>query len=662
VFRTYEPARDRLVAVKAFRLDVTPEQARALADELERLTEAPLDHPSIVRPLAAGVEGSLAFLAFEYIAAESLDIAMRHYAPAALDKVLPFITQLAGAIDFARAAGIGHGALHPRDIFVTPDDARANGFGVVQAVERIGLRAPVRRPYSAPERVEGGAWDVRADVYALTAIAYELLTGKRPVGADVGHLGETAGPYAANIAAVFARGLAADPSARYDGALAFAGAFEAAARGERPTGAIEQGRAITGAAAAPATIVTAETVLPDGVSSRDEIEEGRRSLTFESELDQQARDQFDFDRIDRDYADIDDIEVGHEADLEEIQLREQEAIEQVAPPTTPEDRPHPAPDVMPEPQVEPQETSDLQLETRSQREPAPAFDLEATRGIETERGHRDRPAAAYPAYSQDTADDTADRRGYASPRPVILPVALTLLLGLFVGFLAGYLVGAREHPGQEVPSPASAENGRPSRGPAEAETSSAPPQRTSSTPPAAPSTASRQQAASPARQTARPRPAAQGRLVVRSTPPGAQVYVNGRRRGATPVAVRDLAPGTYTVRVARSGYREQSQRVSVSASGTRDVSFRLQRPAAAAAPTASSGVFTGSVFVDSRPRGARVLLDNKEIGVTPIQVGDVSVGSHVVRLELPDHRPWTTATRVSAGQVSSVRASLERVR
>ncbi|NUR53591.1 MAG: hypothetical protein HOQ29_04025, partial [Acidobacteria bacterium] len=71
VFRTYEPTRDRLVAVKAFRLDIIPEQAQALADELSRAAEAGLVHPSIVEPIAAGVEGTLAYRAEEYVAAES---------------------------------------------------------------------------------------------------------------------------------------------------------------------------------------------------------------------------------------------------------------------------------------------------------------------------------------------------------------------------------------------------------------------------------------------------------------------------------------------------------------------------------------------------------------------------------------------------------------
>jgi hypothetical protein len=564
---------------------------------------------------------------------------MRHYAPATTEKVLPFMTQLAGAVDFARAAGIGHGALHPRDIFVSPDEARATGFGVVQALERIGVRAPVRRPYTAPERVDGGSWDVRADVYSLAAIAYELITGKRPVGADVGPLGEAAGPHASNIAVVLARGLADDPASRYDSALAFAAAFEGAARGERPAVAIEKGRAV---AEAPVAAARAE---PPGAAQSPPLplaapEQGQRGLTFEPELEEQTRNEFDIDRIDQNSGDAaEDIEIERDADLEEIQLREDETlVREVA---------------VPVPAMADDRASD----------PEPASEPEPV--LRFEQGPRyEGPSDPVPTRAARTSGDDGDRPSYASPRPMILPVALTLLLGLFVGFLAGYLVGARERsdgagapaaeaqappesgsvPASQATSGDTADDGQRARPPAAAAVPAAPRERAArarATPP-------------PARATAR------GRLVVRSTPPGAQVYINGRRRGATPLAVRDLAPATYTVRVARSGYREQSQRISVSASGTRDISFRLQRAPAPAA--ASTGVVTGSVYVDSRPRGARVLLDNKPIGVTPLQVGDISVGAHVVRLELDDHRPWTASTRVSAGQVARVTGSLERVR
>ena len=240
VFRTYEPTRDRLVAVKVFRLDVTPEQARTLADELGGAADAGLFHPSIVEPIAAGVEGTVAYRAEEYVAAESLDVAIRHYAPATLEKALPFLTQLAGAIDFARTAGVGHGGLHLRDVFVTPDEARASGFGIVEALERTGLRAPVRRPYSAPERIAGVAWGTPADVFSLAAIAYELLTGRRPsgTGEQIAPLaGGNIGPYADVIRSVLARAMDDDPARRYPTALGFASALEVAAH----SGAVTDG-------------------------------------------------------------------------------------------------------------------------------------------------------------------------------------------------------------------------------------------------------------------------------------------------------------------------------------------------------------------------------------------------------------------------------------
>ena len=75
-----------------------------------------------------------------------------------------------------------------------------------------------------------------------------------------------------------------------------------------------------------------------------------------------------------------------------------------------------------------------------------------------------------------------------------------------------------------------------------------------------------------------------------------------------------------------------------------------------------SSTFAGTIYVDSRPRGARVLIDGRPMGTTPASIPDIPIGSHVVRLELPDHRVWTTSTRVAAGEQARVTGSLERIR
>ena len=230
VFRTYEPSKDRLVAVKAFHLDVTPEQAHTLVEALERLVVSGLDHPGVVASLAVGLEDDVPYLAQEYVAAESLDVAIRHYSPASIETAMPFIRQIGAALDAAHGQGVQHGALHLRDIFVSPDEARVTGFGIVKALEELGLAGPIRRPYSAPEVISGFGWGGAADRFALAAIAYELLTGRRAAGtgdqvterirsiegvADPEHLEE-----------VFAIALADDPDDRYSSAARFVSALE----------------------------------------------------------------------------------------------------------------------------------------------------------------------------------------------------------------------------------------------------------------------------------------------------------------------------------------------------------------------------------------------------------------------------------------------------
>ena len=626
-----------------------------------------------MRPLGAGVEGTLAYAASEYVAAESLDVALKHYAPATLDKVLPFITQLAGAIDFARTVGIGHGALHPRDVFVTPDEARATGFGIVQALEAVGVRAPVRRPYTAPERVDGGAWDVRADVYSLGAIAFELLTARRPVGADVRDLGNTAGPYADLLGASISRALADDPADRYPNALAFAAALEASSRGEG---------------------VIAPVAAPVGASVDDEGSPASMSA-----------DRFSADE--RTLVVDPDIEVEREADEGEFQLRDEEPFvrqaedlatelpsDRTASLEMPPELDFPEPPALPQeptlapepmfatpPSAEPQE--EFQWADAPAEEPPEALLFDVDRAGEPER--EPEPAAAEPQLAARMPEpEVAQRRSvYAPlsyeraavsrrPRSVFVPAALTLLLGLFVGFLGGYLVGSRESNGGSTTASTSAPDAASATPPAGGSALSKPSARVTSTvPPIKPGAgasgpadsaraSSERAVAGPpsSRPAARSTPApARGRLMVRSTPAGAQVFVNGRRRGSTPLALRDLTPGSYTLRMTRAGYEEQTRRITVGGSAVREVSVRLQ-PVRPAAPAS----FTGSLYVDSRPRGARVFLDGTSIGTTPMQAGDIRAGAHVVRLELKDHRTWTSSARIVAGEVTRVTGSLERQR
>src|SRR5437868_14684700 len=96
VFRAYDAARERLVAVKLFTLDLPPERGHQLVAEFERLIAADLAHPALAAPLATGISGVSAYLAQDYIAADSLDSAVREYGAAPAANALRVAAQLAG--------------------------------------------------------------------------------------------------------------------------------------------------------------------------------------------------------------------------------------------------------------------------------------------------------------------------------------------------------------------------------------------------------------------------------------------------------------------------------------------------------------------------------------------------------------------------------------
>ena len=172
---------------------------------------APAPDPAMVSIRHAGVVAGTVYLAQDYVAGDALDVWMRDAGGALpAHRALGVVRAIARALDSAVEFSVGHGALHPRDIFIgaTESDVRITGFGIAQALEEAGAKAPVRRPYAAPERVDGRDWDRRADIYSLAAIAQDLCPEAR----------EAWGP-------ALDRALSEDPAARFATATELANAL-----------------------------------------------------------------------------------------------------------------------------------------------------------------------------------------------------------------------------------------------------------------------------------------------------------------------------------------------------------------------------------------------------------------------------------------------------
>jgi WD40 repeat protein/tRNA A-37 threonylcarbamoyl transferase component Bud32 len=185
VYKARQAHPDRLVALKFLLAGghADAEHRARFAAEADAL--ARLQHPNIVQVFEVGQHEGVPFLALEFMAGGSLAQRL-HGTPEQPRPAAVLVETLARAVQHAHARGVVHRDLKPANVLLTAEGApKVADFGLAKQ-ERSELTATgaiLGTPsYMAPEQAAGDNQAVgpAADVYALGAILYELLTGRPP--------------------------------------------------------------------------------------------------------------------------------------------------------------------------------------------------------------------------------------------------------------------------------------------------------------------------------------------------------------------------------------------------------------------------------------------------------------------------------------------------
>ncbi|HEY5549372.1 MAG TPA: protein kinase [Coriobacteriia bacterium] len=178
----------RRVAIK--RIPITKRGIQILSHTTglkEARTAALLNHPNIVTVHEWDTDADEAFLIMEHVDGVSLSELLDLYAPLNIDEAAAVLTPIAEAMVFAHDNGVLHLDLKPDNVLVTRDGlVKVADFGVAALTNAAGqaLSAGGTLGYMPPEQLRGEFVDVRTDVWAFAALAFQVLTGAVPFASD----------------------------------------------------------------------------------------------------------------------------------------------------------------------------------------------------------------------------------------------------------------------------------------------------------------------------------------------------------------------------------------------------------------------------------------------------------------------------------------------
>lgn len=233
VYQAYDTRTKRVVALKVLPPNLALDATFQARFRQESQAAAGVNDPHVVPIHGFGeIDGRL-YLDMRLIEGRTLGAILADTdKPLDPEFAVKVVEQVGSALDAAHKQDLIHRDVKPSNILITKQDfAYLIDFGLARVAGEVGMTTAGSTlgtlAYMAPERFDGGQADPRADIYALTCVLYECLTGTRPYPADsleqqiAGHMvtpppkPSALNPRLEPFDEVIAKGMAKKPAKRY---------------------------------------------------------------------------------------------------------------------------------------------------------------------------------------------------------------------------------------------------------------------------------------------------------------------------------------------------------------------------------------------------------------------------------------------------------------
>ena len=247
VYRAYDTSKDRTVAVKLLRAEMSADARFQERFRRESRIAARLQEPHVIPVHDFGEINGVLYIDMRLVEGDNVHDELRRNGPLHPARAASIVGQVASALDAAHASGLVHRDVKPENVLLTANDfAYLVDFGIAYLGDESGLTSAGQAigscAYMAPERFTGGRVGPAADIYSLACLLYECLTGTAPF--PTGELSQLMGAHimsppprpsqtgprvSAAFDAVVTRGMAKQPENRFSTAGDLARAANAAA-------------------------------------------------------------------------------------------------------------------------------------------------------------------------------------------------------------------------------------------------------------------------------------------------------------------------------------------------------------------------------------------------------------------------------------------------